>query len=408
MKIIFVILSCILHAFSLVSCSNSMVDDTWDGTVAIEFAQGNGSQNSPFVIKTGAQLALMSEMINSGNYTDSYFVLENNIDLNSIEWTPIGNNAHPFNGSFDGNGHTITNLTMSNPIKHYQETYSEALAYSRKYTEGFEGLFGLCEAVTINNLNIKNATLTTNKSVDFDHLYMGILAGNITSKNNCNISNIKVLNSNINLTASESEKTNSSITSMFIGGVIGRIEAKSNLSEIHTEVLIEYKDGFKSTNCIGSVTGYIGGEIDVSDISSYLSVEFPDASKNYAGAFGYLSTKDTDIKLSNIFSEVKSNKDNIEPASHYSGPTYEINAIIGKTNILPNQTVTLEFENLFGYVTPSENSKDFSEARYSLYILPESINCIENNCQSLTLLPDNNGFNTQVWDITNKSKPLLK
>ena len=51
---------------------------------------------------------------------------------------------------------------------------------------------------------------------------------------------------------------------------------------------------------------------------------------------------------------------------------------------------------------------NFAGQEFLLYILPESINCIENNCQSLTLLPDNNGFNTQVWDITNKSKPLLK
>jgi subtilisin family serine protease len=70
--------------------------------------------------------------------TGSY-VLMNNIDLSGWgEWDPIGDYFDPFTGTFDGQGHTINDLTIT------------AFDYSA-YTYGFAGLFGYMD-----NGNIKN------------------------------------------------------------------------------------------------------------------------------------------------------------------------------------------------------------------------------------------------------------
>ena len=46
------------------------------------------------------------------------YVLSNDIDLSGYpNWDPIGTLANPFTGTFDGNGHTISNLTINRPAQ---------------------------------------------------------------------------------------------------------------------------------------------------------------------------------------------------------------------------------------------------------------------------------------------------
>lgn len=46
-----------------------------------------------------------------------HYRLENDISLTQ-EWTPIGSPSHPFTGSFDGNGYTISHLTVTKEAEH--------------------------------------------------------------------------------------------------------------------------------------------------------------------------------------------------------------------------------------------------------------------------------------------------
>lgn len=92
--------------------------DVWDGTTAKKFAGGDGSKDNPYQISTGAELAYLAQQVNAGeSYSDKYFTLTNDIDLGSKEWTPIGNenenwDGYKFEGTFDGDGHTIRNLNV--------------------------------------------------------------------------------------------------------------------------------------------------------------------------------------------------------------------------------------------------------------------------------------------------------
>ncbi|WP_124068039.1 hypothetical protein [Clostridium sp. E02] len=112
--------------------------DSWSGKTSFEFldgSNGEGTEEKPFMIKNKEQLMGLSELVAmgmtvqdaegvdyAGDYSDCYFALGRNIDLQGIDWIPIGfyrdstENAgevsSPFSGHFDGNGYTIKNLKL--------------------------------------------------------------------------------------------------------------------------------------------------------------------------------------------------------------------------------------------------------------------------------------------------------
>ena len=113
---------------------------------AAVFSGGDGSSGNPYKISTAADLAAIAQQVNSGNthYKDEYFKLTADIDLGGMEWTPIGkdNDSYWFEGNFDGNGKTISNLTIN------------------KTNDRYIGLFG-CNKGTIQNLIIKDVNIIT-------------------------------------------------------------------------------------------------------------------------------------------------------------------------------------------------------------------------------------------------------
>lgn len=92
------------------------------------------------------------------------------IDLNDIAWTPIGDDAHPFQGTFDGKDHTVSNLKVNNL--------------------GWAGLFGHAGrggAATIRNLKISGATIYSSRMAG---TVVGQLYGDLE---NCHVSDVKIV-----------------------------------------------------------------------------------------------------------------------------------------------------------------------------------------------------------------------
>ena len=116
---------------SLLPATALAEDSAWDGNIATAFAGGRGTENDPYQIADGAQLAYLASEVNKGQpYENSYFVLTADIDLANHDWTPIGNSFsdalfggtdyHLFAGNLDGKGHTISNISMgaeSSPLE---------------------------------------------------------------------------------------------------------------------------------------------------------------------------------------------------------------------------------------------------------------------------------------------------
>ncbi|MGN0414711.1 MAG: hypothetical protein ACI4FX_04395 [Agathobacter sp.] len=104
-----------------VKVSAETTADVWDGSVASSFAGGSGTEEDPYQIATGAQLAYFAKVVNAtaystNDYANAYYILTADIDLNNKTLGPIGKGTYTkdcFNGYFDGNNMTISNLTSS-------------------------------------------------------------------------------------------------------------------------------------------------------------------------------------------------------------------------------------------------------------------------------------------------------
>lgn len=62
-------------------------------------------------IRSGKALRLVAERVNSGQ-TDMNLRLVADLDLSGETWTPIGNDTRMFRGNVDGQGHTISGMTV--------------------------------------------------------------------------------------------------------------------------------------------------------------------------------------------------------------------------------------------------------------------------------------------------------
>ena len=72
-----------------------------------------------YLISNAAGLARLSALVNAGNaFSGVTFVQTADLDMKDVSWMPIGFNAttwnaNPFKGTYDGQGHTVSNLTFS-------------------------------------------------------------------------------------------------------------------------------------------------------------------------------------------------------------------------------------------------------------------------------------------------------
>lgn len=116
--------------------SLAKLDPTGDASATgAYFAYGNGSQEKPFGIAQPRHLYNLAWLQYMGkfNKTDSdtgkkktyYFELAGDIDRTDYALPPIGTKTYPFIGSFNGNSHKITGLTISNNLNDFhQRPYS--------------------------------------------------------------------------------------------------------------------------------------------------------------------------------------------------------------------------------------------------------------------------------------------
>ena len=115
--------------------------DTWDGTVEA-FTEGSGTKEDPWRIENAEQLAYLAQQVNNGtDYRWKHFRLVSDLDLSVKEWTPIGTEGNLFWGGFDGDGHTITGMTITGKENSYV------------------GLFGECRNFTADSSYIKSVTV---------------------------------------------------------------------------------------------------------------------------------------------------------------------------------------------------------------------------------------------------------
>jgi len=385
--------------------SESIVD-VWDGSIADGFSAGDGTENDPYQVHTASELAYLSQRVNNGNdINNDYFVLCVDIDLNNIEWIPIGTYKNKFSGYFNGDGHTIKNLRIPELL------YFTTIMADTTSESGVAGLFGVCENVYICDMRIENISITI-PDKKLKNIYLGGLIGYIYTESECKVilNNIDILSSSVVSVKSLEKGTVSSI-----GGLIGYAflsdTSVCEIKNISSNVNCDTSNKYSSINYVGALIGYIRGtSIKCSDLSNTISYTLPDSMvHSYLGAFGCVNhVGEGNINISNSFSKVSITKTTNDI------PFYEndINAIIGKTNQSKNSDGTTcgkyNFENLYGYVEPVGSYVGFDEIQLSLYSMPSHAEYTEKNCVGCVALPENHGLDENIWDLTSLSEPKLK
>ena len=89
----------------------------WENGTSIDGAEANeaysyDSNTKTITIYSGEGLKVAADVVNSGD-NDINIILDNDIDLSDIDWTPIGTESRPYTGTFDGGTYTITGLTVN-------------------------------------------------------------------------------------------------------------------------------------------------------------------------------------------------------------------------------------------------------------------------------------------------------
>ena len=278
----------------------------WDGTISTGFLQldstgasgAAGTLNNPYLIASGADLAYLAQRVNNGTtFNGSYFRLLVNIDLdgkkdgiNNREWTPIGSGNHPFQGRFDGQGHTIANGLVNSP---------NALPGNNVYI--YLGLFGAVGGANANssdntyirNLEIKafNVNIVANGNLEaLRGYYIGTITGALFRS--ASIENCVIANSTISLGTKPNNNRGKLIireqrSRIFVGGAIGGIQQNYNtygdsgnsrprVRAVFSEVNIiadnatTYRNGYRHYNALNfSIGGIVGATVVEKTVPNY-------------------------------------------------------------------------------------------------------------------------------------------
>ena len=309
----------------------------WDGVSATAFS-GNGTQASPYLIESAANLAYLAnlESDRSSNtadpLADKYYRVTNHIDLGNHPWKPIGTNnaanyARPFQGHFDGKNHLITGLYINKPT---------GISY---------GLFGAINSTaTISNLVVEGNVTGYSRT--------GLLLACINA-NTASVSNIKTFGS----VTSTGDKSNSQYVGAIAGVNKGLISNCANYATVSSLL-------YGGTGGISGTTSY---QIENSENYGIVTSGTSTGVNAYGGISGFLSADNAVIKGCSNYARLdfycskaggivgNLSKGKIESCNNY-GAIYannvEIGGIVGNTG----SAGKIESSDNYGYLKSTSGS----------------------------------------------------
>ena len=196
------------------------------------FALSCASGESEFHIKDPSTLIEFSR--NPSSFKGTVF-LDADIDFygENEQFNPISNYSNRFSGTFDGQGHTIKNLTVNS-------------------SSGNDGLFGYSNGLTIKNV-VLDASCSITSTSHSNNAYIGGIIGKCNTENEpC------VIENSVNMAA---VSFNGSCSDLFIGGIVGEIFFGGHSATVKNCVnygkIIDIGD--YACNHIGGITGSLTG-----------------------------------------------------------------------------------------------------------------------------------------------------
>jgi outer membrane protein OmpA-like peptidoglycan-associated protein len=205
-----------------------------------------GDAGDPFRIENAADLIFLSTPAGDAYWYGAHFIQTANIDLAGCEWTPIGNSALDFSGSYDGQGYIVSGLSVtgSNPVLHGTSI----------------GLFGYTDEFELSNLIVRG-TITLPGTPSF----WGFVGGVIGQAGEAHLENVR------------SEVDVEAVVGSGIGGLAGYV----NYGSIDNSY---YKGDI--TTVFADMAGGLVGLADLVTITSSYAITNFDASPVGAGLIG--------------------------------------------------------------------------------------------------------------------------
>lgn len=198
----------------------------------------------------------------SGNYKltsdiDLSKVTKDDKNVGKLGWIPFGYGTDgkwqgSFSGIFDGNGHSISGLTMkgnTDGSKNGETPYTST------------GLFGRVEGGKLKNVNINDADITVSNAATGCCIHTGILAGFVDSDEetgaNASVENVSVSGKVIFSSPKQTVEEN-----LAVGGIIG-YAGKADITNCTNNAFVGYESKEKempvnpTSRFLGGITGYL-------------------------------------------------------------------------------------------------------------------------------------------------------
>ncbi len=254
----------------------------------------NASAQTTYEIGTAQDLMDFAAAVNGGEY-NANAVLTADIDCSSItNWTPIGSATDKddgkYKGTFDGQGHTISNLVISRTI-------------------GCTGIFNTTAGVTLKNFIVDSSCTITDTGANL----AGVVGRHQASGTSATAtSTFSGIGNAGDVTISGSNKEN---PGGLIGGCWGKKDVNIIIENCWTSGTV-LSSGGKSGNC-GAFIGWMnGGKLTVNNCWTIATVETAAADKYLVRA---ANNTNTAVTFNNCYSLNGTQVPNLEAADVASG-----------------------------------------------------------------------------------------
>lgn len=260
-----------------------------------------GEESNPYLIGDKYQLDKMRDLLVKDERV--YFKMVDDVDLDKYPWAPVNFSAD-YQIDFDGNGHTISNLSIDNSSGTYDFSgffgllhgFVHSVTFDNANVTGGAKISGIVAgrsgassyAADLRHVIVRNSTLTSSNN------YVGGLIGYVKKSNT--ISYCKVENTTISSTAGN-------VNPSLVGGLIGELtpNAGTNISDCSAEN-VTITGGCTNTNRSG-LGGLIGRINDVNVIISRCHTTgtlTSGSTNNVGGLVGFITS--TGNSISNCYS----------------------------------------------------------------------------------------------------------
>lgn len=257
-----VLISMMSIAVAAITCFTAYAESVWNGGVDTDWAT---DANGNYLITSADELAGLAQKVNSGtSYSGYTFLLMDDLNLNgsSHNWNTIGyfngvpggaivNSRNPFSGTFDGQGHTISN---------YSASYNAGSGTGRITV----GLFGYTTGATIKNLVVTNSYVSVKSNAY--HIYGGAIVGFMDGGSV--VTNCTSTNNSINVNAPF--QVGVKYGNAYAGGIAGSAE-NSTASDCSVAGNSLSADGAKSDNSANISNNYGGSSVADANNNVYSS-----------------------------------------------------------------------------------------------------------------------------------------